>query len=479
MPVSSTTTPRDQPSASNAPARKQKNGDSSVNAETSRKVHPTPPRENGKGRGGFAGSGRYHKRDYHYHKHFNYSPPPPTNCVVLKNLDYAMTAETLEEVIIKVAGGRKEFVSVTMIEDKYTGAFKGMAFVHFENVAEATAALGELSKMVINERKVFAEYRRPKLGEKEKHEKRVLKKFEHFSNQDRQTFEKDVVAKDENGNAVDKRAAFFAKRANKREDDQKKFVEREEREKEKETIFRNRLLEYSAREFKEGEEVEDLVFEANLTSYERRMVHMLCAELELGHISLPNPDGRRILHVTKDVERKAEWDIETANIKAKLKKEEGLQKRRNRDLGDSRLGADWKKGESKNGGSGAKDENEGIKWFKPRSALGNGTNPESDVATTAGLRAPSYKLYVPPKQPTGPDGTVGFAQRQPNKKGKVDADDGTQTEVADNDSANESMVGKEDKHDEATDQEEHLKGSKHKALNPSVPAFSPSTTQSH
>lgn len=405
----------------------------------------------------------------------NPSPPPPTNCVVLKNLDYNITQITLEEVVRRVTGGRKEFVNIALIDDRTTGSFRGMAFVNFHTVSDATAALAELSKMVINGRKVIAEYRRLRPGEREKQEKRT-KKFDHYNNNNRQTFEKDVQDTDERGVRVDKRVAFFAKRDTIRKvDEQKRNEEKAERDKEREADFRKRLLEYNAMEVPDGDPIEDIVFEPTLTSYERRMVHTICDELELGHISRFDEGGNRVLHVTKDPEKKVEWDKEAEAVKAAQKKEEA-QKQKNK---DNSSGLEWKKGDTTSGGPLTKDELHGIKWFKPRSAMA-ASGELGEAATNSGIRAPSYKLYVPPRQPSGPDGTNGFSSRsacrQHEEENVVPAEN-WEGEVGEEKDCtiNENGDCSQDKKAEQA----AGKSSSNSMLNPSVPPFSPSCTQTY
>eukprot|EP00177_Eucheuma_denticulatum_P001745 GFKZ01003135.1.p1 GENE.GFKZ01003135.1~~GFKZ01003135.1.p1 ORF type:complete len:479 (+),score=96.20 GFKZ01003135.1:343-1779(+) len=466
--------------------------ESAVQAQPSASAQPSSNGNGGNGQTGSnhwnphgkASSSRHHKNKY------NYSSSQPTNSVVLKNLDYNISQATLEEVVRRVTEGRNEFVSISLIDDKQTGTFRGVAFVNFNTVADATAALGELSKMVINKRKVVAEYRRPRPGEREKKdyfEKRPNKKFEHFGNNyNRSAHDKDTTAETDGlGNSIDKRAAFFAKRGSaKKGDEQKRHEERSERDKEKEAEFRKRLVDYSNLAGEDGDIVDDLVFEASLTSYERRMVHDICNGLGLGHISLANEDGVRVLHVTKDPIRKEEWDKETAKIKANQKKEDA-HKRKNRENGDSRTPAEWKKNDS------SKDNVQGIKWFKPRAAQGTQSDKDHEAMGVGGIRAPTYKLYVPPRQPIGPDGTVGFTARvgkaaeKPNEtspeNGRIVGDSmlGEARDIDEGATAEQNGVTEADGHDEKEAETIGGKGSTHTVLNPSVPAFSPSFSQTY
>lgn len=440
-------------------------------------------------------------------------PPPPTNCIVLKNLDYKITQAELEEVVRRVAGGRKEFVNIALIDDKNTGSFRGMAFVNFHTTEDATSALGELSKMVINKRKVFAEYRRLRPGEKERRdnqEKRNKKFDQGFS---RQTFERDIAPEfDAEGKAVDKRTAFFARRDTlKKVDDQKRVVEKSDREKEREADFRARLVAYRDAVTEDGSVLEDLTFDNSLTSYERRMVHMICDEFDLGHISRLNDNGLRELHVTKDPELKAQWAEATAEIRAAVidkRKEEADEKRKKREAqkgertaaasGDGRSSPDWKsKSETTTGGPATEEELKGIKWFVPRSAQ----NSDGEKGSAASmLRPPSYKLYIPPRQPTGPDGTIGFTSRNLNSAKSSEKDDDTANAGGDDQRSDESNAsGSEiaEKRDGAGSGTENVSRANAAApgatggssdgqsgqastsqsiLNPSVPAFTPSLT---
>lgn len=480
MPVSSTNV-GDQSEASSSTAPPATTQSSAASTNKSASAQGNAPQGNTYGK---PSSSKHQKYKYN-----NFSPPP-TNCVVLKNLDYNISQITLEEVVRRVAGGRKEFINVSLVDDKQTGTFRGMAFVNFHTTADATAALGELSKMVINGRKVIAEYRRLRPGEREKkehYEKRNHRKFEHFSNHYRHTFERDANPEsDEQGYAVDKRAAFFAKRdTGKKGDEPRHSDEKLEREKDREVEFRKRLLDYRDADAEDGEPIEDLVFESSLTAYERRMVHNICTNLGLGHISLTDDNGERVLHVTRDPTRKEEWDKETAKVKANIKKEE-MQKRKNKENGDSRTPAEWKKGEANN-----KEDVQGIKWFKPRSAMGAPSDKNIDTLTGQGIRVPSYKLYVPPRQPTGPDGTIGFSSRCVKVPSSDEESEPHENGLHENGWVEEgSDVNEEASHKEASqiNVEKRIdekvvadgeRSSAQKVLNPSVPAFSPSLTHTY
>jgi hypothetical protein len=360
-----------------------------------------------------------------------------------------MSAIELENLVRDVLGGRKAFMSMSLVDDKNTGSFRGMAFINFHSVDEATAALPALASLTVNGRKVVAEYRRMRPGEKERRDAldKRQKKIE-ASNSKRATFEMDVpVETDEHGKQLDKRASFFAKRdIVKKADDRLRSTEKFAREKEMEADFRTQLKSYRNAEVVEGEEIQDVCFDQDLSSYERRIVHVLCDELNLGHVSRSTKEGSRVLFVTKDPERKAKWEIETADarvlaaekaaekaalVEEKRKKQHDSNERTRAESDNDRTVAEGfgglGSGAVKGGASGnqkaaagghapSKEQLEGIKWFRPRSASqadGNDAVEGGTVVGSRGIEKPSYKLYIPPRQPTGPDGTIGFQRRNP------------------------------------------------------------------
>ena len=402
----------------------------------------------------FGSSPRHQSGKHHRSKNYQFqNPPPPTNCIVLKNLDYKISLEDLEEVVRRVTSDRNEFQSITPVEDKNTGSFRGMAFVNFHSVADATAALKELSKMVINGRKVITEYRRLRPNERKELEKRGKK------------------------GEFDKRAAFFQDR---RMDDHR-FEDRSERDREREAEFRALLVNYRKGDFDMDADEKDLVFDCTLTSYERRMVHLICGELELGHISRFDENGNRVLHVTKDPKRTSEWEKEAEEERAQQQQAQTLPKRIQRKKKDKEnLDSDWKHGNV------TKEELVGINYFKPKCAqTETGSNGEK-----LGIRAPSYKTFVPQRQPKGPDGTTGFGSRKKYAEGQQKQENGDTMEqhtyevtaatedLSLNENTEEKTVSEEDDSKKVATMKKNEKGA-HKVLNPSVPAFSPSATPTY
>lgn len=418
-----------------------------------------------------------HQR-HHKWKH-NQLPPPPSNSIVLKNLDYNITQATLEEVVRRVTGGANDFININLIDDKITGAFRGMAFVNFNTIAHATTALTELSKMVINNRKVIAEYRRMRTNERKDYEKRH-KKYDVYTQQSRQTFEKDIKPeKDANGVMVDKRTAFFARRDTAKKDAQKQLGEKSEKDKLREEEFRSILKKYDEGDLEENTtEIKDLLFDATLTAYERKTVHQLCAQLNLGHISRFDDDGNRSIHVTKDPERAAEWEKETAELRAENHKLALDKKRKARENGNP----EWKKNE-RNVSTPSTAELHGINWFKPRAAM---NEAGEDANGGSGIRAPTYKTYIPPRNPKGPDGTIGFKSRlalvDGNQKEQLaNADTGSEGGAQSNGEVSDELVGESAAANpsplatDPTASQNETAMIKPVALDPSVPAFSPSS----
>lgn len=389
--------------------------------------------------------------------------PQPCNSIALKNLDGSLTALDIENIVREVTGSRESFVNVAMVDDRSTGEFRGIAFVNFHTVEDAATALPSLASLKIKDRKVVAEYRRFRPGEKERlHSIAKRNKKYDSSNAARATFEMEVNTEvDEFGNEVDKRATFFAKRDNiKKADDRQRTIDKLEREKEMQDDFRSQLLEYRDAPVPTEDEIEDMCFDTELSSSQRRIVHLLCDELGLGHISR-TVDGSRVLLVTKHLERTRKWSAETADARLiagrKANEKAALAEvRRNRyremgeeqcddlsvnsiscseasnavgDIKDMQCGvsiasssADAAVARSSEATSDslAKDLS-GIKWFRPKSALraeadesGGPCNILAPLSNMRGIDRPSYKIYMPSRQPTGPDGTTGFLRRSTN-----------------------------------------------------------------
>lgn len=451
--------------------------------------------------------------------------PLPNNCIVLKNLAYGITTLELENVVREITGDRKAFVNVALVEDKNTKSFRGMAFINFHTVDDAQKWLPPLQQLRFNNRKVYAEFRRMRPGEKERREAREQRAKGNFGNNPykRSTFEDDVVTSttDENGNEMDLRASFFAARDSVKKADttQRPFVEKQShREKELEDDFRSKLVEYRDAPVADGESIQDVVFDQDLSSFERRIVHVLCDELGLGHVSR-SVDGARLLFVTKDPGRIALWELETADArkaaaekaaeKAALAEQKTIahaEKRKAREAqgkvrGEGAASARSASPETKAlrgkgslvddaashgvllAGPATEEELKGINWskFRPKSAMGekDGDGGEGSVGM---LKKPTYKVLVPPRQPTGPDGTIGFKRRNPN----ADADEPSVTEKGEASSSSKpgngatSGAGKartssgEDVSDDAsgaTSTSGVTGGVRTIKLNPNVPAF--------
>lgn len=381
--------------------------------------------------------------------------PPPNSCVVLKNLDYGITAHELENVVREITGDRKSFVNVSLVEDRNTKSFRGMAFVNFHSVNDAQKWLPQLAQLRVNNRKVYAEFRRMRPGVKERREARVQRSKGSYnvSQFKRSTFEDDIVSRtDENGNELDVRASFFAARENVKKAESYAAARAPDtqnyREKELEADFRVKLVEYRDGPVPEGEEIQDVVFDQDLSSYERRIVHVLCDELGLGHVSR-SVDGARLLFVTKDPGRKELWEVETADARKaaaekaaekaalaeekKKKSREAQERARLEGAANGRSSSpDGKVIRSKSDivseaaahgvllrGPATEEELKAINWskFRPKSAMTD-KDGQGGEGTVGMLSKPSYKVYIPPRQPTGPDGTIGFTRRNANGSGE-------------------------------------------------------------
>lgn len=380
-----------------------------------------------------------------------------SDCIMLKNLDYKVTYDSLAKVIRHVMPDDRQFVELELVEDRIKGSFRGLAFVTFANDEDATLAIEELAKVVINGRPVFAEFRRVRATDRDnKYAKKLdAANSRSSSNQSHGSlpFESSISASSTGANSsgkgvkmLDKRPQFFANRAN----DRRFEANLSERERERESEFRELLTNFAkgwtdetradsnnsgdqgveneppkespnsvavnhARDTEGSEEgganggeasgtsgaedtstTDDMVFDATLTSYERRMVHIICDELKLGHISRFDEEGSRVLHVTRDRQRAAEWAREEAENQS-------------RSTGGIEFGR--RKNEKAEGGRGgdAEIERPKLNYYCPRQMAADGGGYAHGGG---GIRAPTYRLYTPTRQPSGPDGSVGFNVRR-------------------------------------------------------------------
>ena len=409
-----------------------------------------------------------------------------------------MDSPTVETLVREVIGDRFPLVGVTLIEDKFTGSFKGVAFVNFRRPDHATAALTEFAKLVVNGRKVIAEYRRPR---SEKNFDKRQKKYENSSTP-RSAYNHHFHGNNsnnrsggprhgnsrggrgggnKNSNNGDKRAAFFARREAARMTLEQSRDEQSLRDKQRETEFRNLLLEYGQGALEDDTTaVKDLVFDASLTSYERRMVHSICDELGLGHISRVDEDGNRVLHVTKDPQRTVEWEQEAEAAKTEARKHGQEMRRR-------KLEELMQKQQTPDEANATADDNEAggtpsSSRFKSRNG---GASSAGNKSATGGLRMPNFKVYVPPTKPSGPDGTIGFTRRVKKTEecglvglngigggsGKLGKDE---TDVDMVDVAADTDGEKGETNEKKNGMGAGNIGGLHSVLNPSVPAFEPS-----
>lgn len=186
----------------------------------------------------------------------------------------------------------------------------------------------------------------------------------------------------------------------------------------------------------------DLRFEADLTSYQRRIVHTLADEMGLGHLSVNVPDtaGDRTVMVTKDPARKALWAASAVSVFERSKKaREAAMERKQAKLVASRgmaaaAAADaraqdvsrlrfFRPSAARNAGGAGGGGDAGHRAGKAIGDNGGGGGEGGGGGDTDGgiIQPDKARLYVPPRQPTGPDGTVGFSARRPQASAAVDA----------------------------------------------------------
>lgn len=238
------------------------------------------------------------------------------------------------------------------------------------------------------------------------------------------------------------------------------------------------------------DEVQDLVFDSTLTSYERRMVHSICDELNLGHISRYDNDGRRILRVTRDPTRAAEWTKEASSVmnshKAAMENKHNHHtptngsstKQANQNVSTSvnSISASpsaTSTSVNSNGGGGLTKK---LNFYRPRDVDG-GENG-------GGILPPSYKIYTPKRQPSGPPGdatNVGFATRIKFHNDKTDKKSPTsakkvnkkQQQSPTGSGSSKSSNGHNNGRGGNGTTNAKKQSKKQSSLNPSLPSFSP------
>lgn len=421
-------------------------------------------------------------------------PSARSNCVVLKNLDYKVTHDSLAQVVRHVMPHDRQFLDITLMEDKVTRTFRGVAFVTFASVEDAEVAIEELSKVIINRRKVFTEYRRTRPSDREQPINNRPKKPTVTGNLSKfNTKRTPAAACDSN--------------------DRQGAVSNAEHDQAREAEFRALLCNFAkgcvvndqeelsgirdlkndyvggtdrsaSAEDQSGRAAlktisasangtsDDMVFDASLTSYDRRMVHMLCEELKLGHISRFDEDGNRVLHVTRDCDRAAQWAREdSANFASSSAGQENWRRRNGRH-------------DNSKGNDGDRD---GVKlnYYCPRQIASEGHVSNGANGGGGGIRAPTYRVIAPVRQPTGPDGSVGFQRRLKHHglsdMSKLDVKEskgkGKQRKGEPSSSEDHMENGGDGKGSKGKGKGKHIgKGRKSSSsgLNPFVPAFSPS-----
>eukprot|EP00172_Hildenbrandia_rubra_P002105 Plantae.Rhodophyta-Hildenbrandia_rubra.ctg2765.p1 GENE.Plantae.Rhodophyta-Hildenbrandia_rubra.ctg2765~~Plantae.Rhodophyta-Hildenbrandia_rubra.ctg2765.p1 ORF type:complete len:496 (-),score=125.50 Plantae.Rhodophyta-Hildenbrandia_rubra.ctg2765:2447-3934(-) len=433
-----------------------------------------------------------------------FNSPPPNSTIVMKNLDFGLQPVDLEDVLRGLSGGRLGYKNFYFHKDSQ-GQFRGMVFVNFHSIEDAQKAITELMPLVLNGRKVYVEYRRlsrTEVARKEYEEKRGHgnKRFDILK--PRTTFENSIddstPVLDENGKELDKRAAFFKRYTEER--GETKFVmngkngrgpSKNPENAEFEKKYRDLLVAYRDDENVEGEEIPDFKFEEQLDSNQRFLVHQLCDQLGLAHISRyveepasdtkkengddaegeksPPPKSRRMIIVSRDPEKRASFKKESIQQR-KVAKELAAKKRKEL--------VEKKKQPVKV--PLTEEEHSRIKWFKPRAQQAS----EGKEQPTNEIMKPSYKMYVPPRQPTGPDGTTGFKSRMAkhsisDEKQASDKSDESQQDTGVKDNGNgsseESAAKSSNEPKVANGKKGRGKRGKAKKLNPLVRPFVPSS----
>lgn len=285
----------------------------------------------------------------------------PNSTVVLKNLpfdlDPVVIDHALESLSLEKSCRRIHFHS-----DPQTKKFLGIAFLKFNNVADAVKAFDAFQTAEFDGRKVRVEYKYSKREEEDT----------------------DRMA---DSRVFDKRADFFTKRSIQKEKESSLALVREKYGK-------------IVADFVEDPEKDSIVLTENLPARSRYIIHEIAKSHGIGHKSLEDENGNRHLHLSKDPETIALWNQEEA-AKAEA-------------AGESRAENAEKKKKPV-----AKTDIEGIKWFTPRSQRKQGEGEQyaggsiskdgllAAVQEAGGAFTPQVQARRQPKGPQGP----GFIRR--------------------------------------------------------------------
>jgi len=206
-------------------------------------------------------------------------PPNPT--IVIKNLPYDSDIDLLEDQIRGFGDGALTIKSFAPYNDA-EGKFLGLVFINYRSLEDAITAHGYLKTAQIGGRRTRIEYRRLKPGERPPREKKPQRTStrpkrnteENWRTQTRPPFEEPKLSKET--------------KAEQYEEQVRQYTE-------------------VLSEFINNPEETNYEFSSMLSSFHRRAVHDAAENLELGHRSTENQEGKRFIQITKDQELRQVW----------------------------------------------------------------------------------------------------------------------------------------------------------------------------
>uniref|UniRef100_A0A7S3EFQ9 R3H domain-containing protein n=1 Tax=Rhodosorus marinus TaxID=101924 RepID=A0A7S3EFQ9_9RHOD len=211
-------------------------------------------------------------------------PPNPT--IVIKNLPYDSDIDLLEEQIRGLGDGTLPIKSFAPYNDA-EGKFLGLVFINYRSLEDAIKAHGYLKEAQIGSRRTRIEYRRLKPGERPPREKKSPRTTtrpkrnteENWRTQKRPPFEEPKLSKEAKAEQYEEQVRQYTEVLS-------EFINNPE-----ETYYE---------------------FSSTLSSFHRRAVHDAAENLELGHRSSENQEGKRVIKITKDQELRQVWKEEEA-----------------------------------------------------------------------------------------------------------------------------------------------------------------------
>jgi RNA recognition motif-containing protein len=167
-------------------------------------------------------------------------------------------------------------------------------------------------------------------------------------------------------------------------------------------------LQQQLQHFKENDVMTDLAFPFSLSNSQRKQIHSIAEKLDLRFQSFGENENRYII-----VSKKREDPEPSKNTQIPKRKQSGPQKVatswNDRDRANPRFGSSWNDKQTSSGfGASPPEKNESRKRSYSKGSTKVTGGWSSSVGQTKDAKE-SFLVYVPKREPKGPDGTNGFS----------------------------------------------------------------------